>query len=63
MNQDVEQNQDHDYDEKREDVVLNLTLAGARECILDLLEQMDSIKGFSVLNGSFIVNADDSYIQ
>lgn len=63
MNQNNEQQQDYADEDKREDVVLNLTLTGARECILDLLEQMDSVKGFSVLDGSFIVNTGDSYIQ
>ncbi|MBK8904888.1 MAG: hypothetical protein IPM53_27155 [Anaerolineaceae bacterium] len=41
----------------QEDVVLNLTISGAREQILCLLEQMDAISGFSVLKGSFIVSA------
>ena len=64
MNQDLEQQPDsHFDDDKREDVVLNLTLAGARECILDLLEQMDSVEGFYVLDGSFVVNSSDSYIS
>ena len=40
----------------QEDVVLNLTISGAREQILCLLEQMDHIAGFSVLKGSFIVS-------
>ncbi|WP_420629647.1 hypothetical protein [Candidatus Leptofilum sp.] len=40
----------------QEDVVLNLTISGAREQILCLLEQMDDITGFSVLKGSFIVS-------
>lgn len=40
----------------QEDVVLNLTISGAREQILSLLEQMDDIAGFSVLKGSFIVS-------
>jgi hypothetical protein len=40
----------------QEDVVLNLTISGAREQILCLLEQMDNIAGFSVLKGSFIVS-------
>lgn len=38
-----------------EDVVLNLTISGAREQILSLLEQMDAVPGFSVVKGSFIV--------
>ncbi len=63
MNQNNEQQQDYVDEDKREDVVLNLTLTGARECILDLLEQMESVKGFSVLDGSFIVNTGDPYIQ
>ena len=55
---------DEFYDEETpEDVVLNLTLTGARECILDLLEQMDAVKGFSVLDGSFIVNSGETYLQ
>jgi hypothetical protein len=40
----------------QEDVVLNLTISGAREQILCLLEQMDAIPGFSVVKGSFIVS-------
>jgi len=52
-----------DVDDKHEDVVLNLTLTGARECILDLLEQMDTVEGFSVLDGSFIVNSNDVQIR
>lgn len=40
----------------QEDVVLNLTISGAREQILCLLEQMDTIPGFSVVKGSFIVS-------
>lgn len=40
----------------QDDVVLNLTIAGAREQILCLLEQMDDVTGFSVLKGSFIVS-------
>ena len=63
MNQNNEQQQDYVDEDKREDVVLNLTLTGARDCIMDLLEQMDAVKGFSVLDGSFIVNTGDSYIQ
>ena len=39
-----------------EDVVLNLTISGAREQILCLLEQMDDISEFSILKGSFIVS-------
>lgn len=45
---------------EQKDVVLNLTLAGARDCIMKLLEQMDAIKGFSVLDGSFVVNSNQS---
>jgi hypothetical protein len=62
MNNNLENHEEYDEDEKHEDVVLNLTLTGARECILDLLEQMDSVKGFSVLDGSFIVNSGEAYI-
>ena len=40
----------------QEDVVLNLTISGAREQILSLLEQMDTVPGFSVVKGSFIVS-------
>jgi len=40
-----------------EAVELNLTIRGAREQILRLLEQMDTVPGFSVLKGSFIVSA------
>lgn len=39
-----------------EDVVLNLTISGAREQILSLLEQMDAVPGYSVVKGSFIVS-------
>ncbi len=39
----------------QEDVVLNLTISGAREQILSLLEQMDAVSGFSIVKGSFIV--------
>ena len=47
-----------------EDVVLNLTISGAREQILCLLEQMDHIAGFSVLKGSFVVsNGRSSSVQ
>jgi len=45
---------------EQKDVVLNLTLTGARDCIMKLLEQMDAIKGFSVLDGSFVVNSNQS---
>lgn len=41
----------------QEDVVLNLTISGAREQILCLLEQMDDVSGFSVVKGSFIVSS------
>lgn len=40
----------------RDDVVLNLTISGAREQILCLLEQMDNVTGFSIVKGSFIVS-------
>ena len=40
----------------QEDVVLSLTLSGAREKILSLLEQMEDVSGFSVVKGSFIVS-------
>lgn len=39
-----------------EDVVLNLTISGAREQILSLLEQMDAVPGYSIVKGSFIVS-------
>lgn len=42
--------------DSQEDVVINLTISGAREQILCLLEQMDAVPGFSVLKGSFIVS-------
>lgn len=45
---------------QQKDVVLSLTLAGARDCIMNLLEQMDAVKGFSVLEGSFVVNSGES---
>ena len=40
----------------QEDVILNLTISGAREQIQFLIEQMDAVPGFSVLKGSFIVS-------
>jgi hypothetical protein len=40
----------------QEDIVLNLTISGAREQILSLLEQMDAVPGFSIVKGSFIVS-------
>ncbi len=40
----------------QEDVVLNLTISGARDQILCPLEQMGAISGFSVVKGSFIVS-------
>lgn len=40
----------------QEAVELNLTISGAREQILHLLEQMNAVPGFSVLKGSFIVS-------
>lgn len=40
----------------QEDVVLNLTISGAREQILHLLEQMDAVTGYSIVKGSFIVS-------
>lgn len=42
----------------RKDVVLNLTLTGARDSILNLLDQMEAVKGFSVLDGSFVVRVE-----
>jgi hypothetical protein len=63
MEDNLNQQPEEYYEEtKQEDVVLNLTLTGARECILDLLEQMDAVKGFSVLDGSFIVNSGGAQI-
>ncbi len=47
----------------QEDVVLNLTLTGARECILDLLDQMDTVEGFSVLEGSFTTRFEEHAIH
>ncbi len=41
--------------DRQEDVLLNLTISGAREQILCLLKQMDAVPGFSVVKGSFIV--------
>ena len=48
---------DHQAD-RQEDVVLNLTISGAREKILSLLEQMEAVPGFSVVKGSFIVSSN-----
>lgn len=42
----------------KKDVILSLTLAGARDSILNLLEQMEGVKGFSVLDGSFVVRVE-----
>ncbi|GIK58347.1 MAG: hypothetical protein HND44_17400 [Chloroflexi bacterium] len=47
-------------DPEQKDVVLNLTLTGARDCIMKLLEHMDAIQGFSVLDGSFVVSSNQS---
>lgn len=47
-------------DPEQKDVVLSLTLTGARECIMKLLEHMDAIKGYSVLDGSFVVSSNQS---
>jgi hypothetical protein len=49
-----------DRESEQKDVILNLTLAGARDCIMKLLEEMDAVKGFSVLDGSFVVNSNQS---
>lgn len=43
---------------KQEDVVLKLTITGNRSSIMALLEQMNSLHGFSVLHGSFITRRD-----
>lgn len=40
----------------QEDVLLNLTISGAREQILSLLEQMRAVPGYSVVKGSFVVS-------
>jgi hypothetical protein len=40
----------------QESVELNLKISGKREQILTLLEQMNAVSGFSVLQGSFIVS-------
>jgi hypothetical protein len=34
-------------------VTLNLTISGAREHLMELLDRMDQLEGFSVLDGSF----------
>lgn len=34
-------------------VTLNITISGARERLMELLESMDQIEGFAVLDGSF----------
>ncbi len=58
-----QQPEEFDKEPDKKDVVLSLTLAGARDCIMNLLEQMDAIKGFSVLEGSFIVNSNETSIH
>jgi hypothetical protein len=50
-------------EQEQKDVVLNLTLTGARDCILNLLEQMDTVKGYSVLEGSFVVNSNEASVH
>ncbi len=45
---------------EQKDVVLSLTLTGARDCIMKLLEHMDTVKGYSVLDGSFVVSSTQS---
>ncbi len=47
-------------DLEQKDVVLSLTVTGARDCIMKLLEHMDAIKGYSVLDGSFVVSSGQS---
>lgn len=49
-----------EWDTEPKDVVLSLTVTGARDCIMKLLEHMDAIKGFSVLDGSFVVSSNQS---
>ena len=34
-------------------VTLNLTISGARERLMELLDRMDQLEGFAVLDGSF----------
>ena len=34
-------------------VTLNLTISGARERLMELLDKMDQLEGFAVLDGSF----------
>jgi hypothetical protein len=46
--------EDHSARAPRSDrIILNLTISGAREHLMELLEKMDKVDGFSVLDGSF----------
>jgi len=41
-------------------IILNLTISGARERLMDLLEMMNQVDGFAVLNGSFTARNRDN---
>ncbi|MCP4359288.1 MAG: hypothetical protein GY796_14845 [Chloroflexi bacterium] len=62
-NQTIDQNKMVNDVTKQKNVVLSLKVTGAKECIMDLLEQMDTIEGFSVLEGSFTTSLNKLYMQ
>lgn len=57
--QTFQQTDEFEEEPQQDDVVISLTLTGGRDCIMDLLEQMNAVKGFSVLEGSFTVNVGE----
>jgi len=44
---------------KDDRVTLNLTVQGERKRIMDLLEQMNLVSGYSVIKGSFTVKTEN----
>ncbi len=44
---------------KNDHVTLNLTVRGERKRIIDLLEQMNLVNGYSVLKGSFTAQTEN----
>ncbi len=44
---------------KDDRITLSLTLQGERKRIMDLLEQMNSVSGYSVLRGSFTAKIEN----
>jgi hypothetical protein len=58
------QNQVHSHPQQfpiipPKDVVLSLKVTGDRDTILNLLDKMIHVEGFSVLEGSFVVNPQE----